>query len=146
VAIFPGAPVVSSSKKYLDISAETAPLLLEALTNNAARPSIQATQRRRSPGVGCGPPGPRCGSGGGRAAPAECCPCVTKTPDGQPLKPETIEVVRLDDAYNMNYELDAQRMIAHLTGTAMFTFRGEGRWGPTEFATAAQVNSLVDIN
>jgi serine/threonine protein kinase len=150
LAIFPGTPVVSSSNKYLDISAETAPLLLESLTNTAPRPSIQPTivlnDAGRQASVAALEARIRYCYGGGRVPPAECCPCVTKTPDGQPLKPESIEVVRLDDAYNMNYDLDAQRMIAHLTGTAMFTFRGEGPSGPTEFPTVAQVNNLVDIN
>lgn len=43
VAILPGTSLVSSSNKYVDISAATQPLLLEALTNIAARPSIQPT-------------------------------------------------------------------------------------------------------
>ncbi|OBJ96821.1 serine/threonine-protein kinase [Mycobacterium sp. 1245852.3] len=41
IAVFPGALVVSSSNRFVDITAQAPPVLLNALTGNAARPSIQ---------------------------------------------------------------------------------------------------------
>lgn len=41
IAVFPGAVVVSSSNRFVDITAQTPPVLLNALSGNAARPSIQ---------------------------------------------------------------------------------------------------------
>ncbi|MGE2815077.1 serine/threonine-protein kinase [Mycobacterium heidelbergense] len=41
VSVFPGALVVSSSNRFVDISAQAAPVLLNALAANATHPSIQ---------------------------------------------------------------------------------------------------------
>lgn len=41
IAVFPGAVVVSSSNRFVDITSQTPPVLLNALSGNAARPRIQ---------------------------------------------------------------------------------------------------------
>lgn len=41
IAVFPGAVVVSSSNRFVDITSRTPPVLLNALSGNAARPKIE---------------------------------------------------------------------------------------------------------
>ncbi|OMC39473.1 hypothetical protein A5744_21935, partial [Mycobacterium sp. IS-1264] len=150
VAVFPGTPVVSSSNKYIDISAATQPLLLEALTDTQARPMIQPTTTindagRRASQAALEARVRYCYSGG-HAAPPECCPCITQTDLGQPLKPETIHVIRFEDALDMTYELDANRMVVHVTGIMRYTIGGDDPSGPKQFLANTTVNSLVDIS
>jgi tRNA A-37 threonylcarbamoyl transferase component Bud32 len=152
IAVFPGTPLVSSANRYLDISAETQPLLLEALTDTAAHPAIQPTATVNDAGrqaikATLDARGHYCYSGG-RVAPPDCCPCLTHSVDGRPFKLETIQVVRLEDSVNMKYELDPSRMLVHVTGVMQYTFSGEattGPQGPSDFELNQTVNSLVDI-
>ncbi|WP_371328374.1 hypothetical protein [Mycobacterium sp. SP-6446] len=150
MAVFPGTPVVSSSNKYVDIGAASQPLLLEALTDTGARPMIQPT-------VTINDAGRRASQAAiearlrycynrGHVAPSECCPCITQTDLGQPLKLDTIEVIRFEDAVNMNYELDPNRMLVHVTGIMRFTFGGDDPSGPKQFLVNLTVNNLVDMS
>lgn len=153
VAIFPGSPLVSSANKYLDISAETQPVLLEALTNIAAHPAISPTATindagRQATKAAIVARTHYCYSGG-RLPPPECCPCLTHGFAGEQYKPETVQVVRLEDSMDMNYELDPSKMLVHVTGIVRYTFsaeRASGPPGPTEFLMKLQVNNLFDLS
>jgi type II secretory pathway pseudopilin PulG len=152
ISIFPGTPQVSSANRYIDITAPTAALLLEALTatppptitpaialNDAGRQaSLDAVDRRLhycfagvAPPAGCCPPGG--------------CPLISNT--GPSLDPDSLSISgsALDGTANIKYELDPNTMKVHVTGDMHYNARGTHQSQPITFRQTWTVDSTVDL-
>ncbi|MGE2817471.1 hypothetical protein ACQI5H_20345 [Mycobacterium heidelbergense] len=149
ISVFPGTPQVSSSNRYIDISAPTTPLLLEALTaanppaiapvvalNDAGRQaSLEAVDRRLH----------YCFAG--VASPAGCCPrgCPIISNNGANLDPDSMNLISLESTDNMHYELDPNVMKVHVTGDMRYSARGTHQSQPISFRQTWTVDSMVDL-
>jgi len=150
ISVFPGTPKISSSNRYIDISAPARPLLLEALTaanppaitpvialNDAGRQVSSETVDRRlhwcfagsAPSAGCCPPGG--------------CPQIFNT--GPSLDPDSLNLVSLESTDNINYDLDLNVMRVHVTGAMHYNARGTHQSQPITFRETFYVDSTVDL-
>jgi serine/threonine protein kinase len=152
ISVFPGTPRVGSANRYIDISAPTTALLLEALTaappptiapttalNDIGRQaSLEAVDRRLhycftgvAPPAGCCPPGG--------------CPIIGNT--GPSLDPDSLNIAGspLDGTKNMKYDLDPNTMKVHVTGDMSYNARGTHQSQPITFRQTWTVDSTVDL-
>ena len=151
ISVFPGTPKISSSNRYIDISAEARPLLLEALSaanppsitpvialNDAGRQVSSETVDRRlhwcfagaAPPAGCCPPGG--------------CPQIFNT--GPSLDPDSLNLVSLESTDNMNYDLDLNLLRVHVTGAMHYNARGTHQSQPITMRETFYVDSTVDLS
>ncbi|OMC49923.1 hypothetical protein A5745_05720 [Mycobacterium sp. IS-2888] len=150
ISVFPGTPQVSSSNRYIDIGAASTPLLLEALTaanpptiapaitlNDAGRQaSLEALDRRLH----------YCFAG--VAPPAGCCPpggCPVAENQGVNIDPDSTDLISLEGADNMKYELDPNVMKVHLTGAMHYSARGTRQSQVVSFRQTWYVDSMIDL-
>jgi serine/threonine protein kinase len=152
ISVFPGTPQVSSANRYIDISAPTTALLLEALTaappptiapaialNGIGRQaSLEAVDRRLhycftgvTPPAGCCPPGG--------------CPTVYNT--GPSVDPDTLSIAGspLEGTKNMKYDLDPNTMKVHVTGDMNYKAHGTHQSQPITYGLTWTVDSSVDL-
>jgi serine/threonine protein kinase len=149
ISVFPGTPQVSSANRYIDISADTTPLLLEALTNTAHPPtitpvialndvgrqaSLDALDRRLlycfagvQPPEGCCPPGG--------------CPITQNTG----VDPDSQKLVKLQSTQNMNYQLDPKTLRVHITGTLNYTAEGRMNSQTVPLRSTYTVDSQINL-
>ncbi|OMC57662.1 hypothetical protein A5747_01020 [Mycobacterium sp. IS-836] len=150
ISVFPGTPRVSSSNRYIDITAPTAAVLLEGLAavnpptiapvvalNDAGRQaSLEAIDRKLH----------YCFTG--VAPPSECCPpggCKPVYNNGPSLDPNSLNLISLENTDNMNYDLDANIMKVHVTGHMNYSATGTHQSQPIKFREDMQVDSFVDL-
>jgi type II secretory pathway pseudopilin PulG len=152
ISVFPGTQQVGSANRYIDISAPSTALLLEALAatppptiapaialNDTGRQaSLDAVDRRLhycftgvAPPAGCCPPGG--------------CPLFSNT--GPSLDPDSLSIAgsALEGTTNMNYDLDLNTMKVHVTGDMNYNARGTHQSQPITFRQTWTVDSTVDL-
>jgi serine/threonine protein kinase len=122
ISVFPGVVQVGSINRYIDITAPSKPVLLEALTAPVAdRPIIQPTAAlndagRQAAAAAMDAKLRYCFKG--VAAPPECCPkgCprLIELPPG--VDENTLRLENLENTQEMTYDLDANAMTVHVTG------------------------------
>ncbi|WAJ47988.1 serine/threonine-protein kinase (plasmid) [Mycobacterium sp. Aquia_216] len=115
VPVFPGALAVSSSNRFVDITAPTPPVLLNALTGNTAHPNIQ-------PVVTLNPTGVQAARTAvdnwehycyqGVAPPSECNALSTGD--------TTVSVIGPGDFSKAQFSLDPTTMVVAVSGTVVY--------------------------
>ncbi|WP_324291092.1 serine/threonine-protein kinase [Mycobacterium sp. Aquia_213] len=130
ISVFPGVIQVGSTNRYIDITAPSELVLLEALTAPAAnRPSIQPAvalndagrqaslaavdAKLRSCFNGVAPP-PEC-------CPPGSCPRLMQPPPG--VDQDTAKLENLENTQDMTYDLDPNTMTVSVSGT--FNYRAQ---------------------
>ncbi|MBO0884460.1 MAG: hypothetical protein J2P17_29835, partial [Mycobacterium sp.] len=115
IRVFPGTPQISSSNRYIDITAPTKPLLLNTLADTTHRPSIQPVAALNDAGRQASLDAidarvRYCVNGGPQ--PAGCCPngnCNVPPPPGGTdagIDGDTVKVLSVENTQDMTYELD----------------------------------------
>jgi serine/threonine protein kinase len=127
ISVFPGVVQVGSINRYIDITAPPKPVLLEALTAPATnRPSIQPTVALNDAGrqAALAAIDTRlhyCFNG--VPAPAGCCPkggCPRLREPIPGVDESTVKLQDLENTQDMTYDLDANSMTAHVSGTVNY--------------------------
>ncbi|WP_276553232.1 serine/threonine-protein kinase [Mycobacterium lentiflavum] len=152
ISVFPGTPHVSSSNRYIDITADTTPLMLEALTaadpptitpaialNDVGRQvSLETVDRRAH----------YCYAG---AAPPEgCCPpegcrqVVTTGPNA--IDNDSLNLDSLETTDNMHYDLDANTLRVHVTGVLHYRAHATQQGRPVNLHETIPVDGGVDLS
>ncbi|WAJ47987.1 protein kinase (plasmid) [Mycobacterium sp. Aquia_216] len=148
ISVFPGTPQVASSNRYIDITAATTPLLLEALTNTTSPPSI-------TPVIVLNDAGRQASLDAldrrlhfcfaGVAAPEGCCP-----PGGCALTTTGVDIdsqklITLESTQDVNYQLDPKMMKVHLTGTLNYHGEGTLHGQTVPLRSSFKVDSTIDL-
>jgi serine/threonine protein kinase len=116
VAVFPGALVVSSSNRFIDITAQTQPVLLNALSANASHPTIQ--------------PAATLNDTGRQAAKTAvdnwehyCYQGVAPPPECNTLSngDTTVSVLGAGDFSKAQFSFDPNTMLVTVSGTVVYT-------------------------
>jgi serine/threonine protein kinase len=150
ISVFPGTPQVSSSNRYIDITADTRPLLLEALTNTAHPPTIAPVITLNDAGrqasldaldrrlvycfAGVAPPEGCCPPGG--------CPVTQNTG----VEPNSQKLIKLQSTQNMNYELDPKTLRVHITGTLYYSAQATLHSQTVPLRSTYTVDSQADLS
>ena len=116
VAVFPGALAVSSSNRFIDITAQAAPVLLNALTANASHPSIQPAATLNATGLQAAKTAVdnwehHCQSG--VAPPPECATLSTGD--------NTVTVTSAGDFSKAQLTFDPAAMVVSVSGVIAYT-------------------------
>lgn len=151
VWVFPGTVQVSSANRYIDITADTKPLLLEALSETAAHPSIQPSMALNEAGRqatvaaantrlhhcfhGTKPPQECCDPDGCRALPGS-------TPG---INDDSIKLLNLESTQDMTYDLDANALRVRVTGTLIYSAEGLRYSRPLTFRQTMYIHGTVDL-
>ncbi|BBC69139.1 protein kinase (plasmid) [Mycobacterium marinum] len=151
VWVFPGTVQVSSANRYIDITADTKPLLLEALSETAARPSIQPSVALNEAGRqatvaaantrlhhcfhGTKPPQECCDPDGCRALPGS-------TPG---INDDSVKLLNLESTQDMTYDLDANALRVRVTGTLIYSAEGLRYSRPLTFRQTMYIHGTVDL-
>lgn len=152
ISVFPGTPHVSSSNRYIDITADTTLLMLEALTaanpptitpvivlNDVGRQvSLETVDRRAH----------YCYAG---AAPPEgCCPpegcrqVVTTGPNA--IDNDSLNLDSLETTENTHYDLDANTLRVHVTGVLHYRAHATQQGRPMNLHETLPVDGGVDLS
>jgi hypothetical protein len=127
IQVFPGVVQVGSTNRYIDITAPPKPVLLEALSAPATnRPTIQPTVALNDAGrqASLAAIDTRlhyCFNG--VPAPSGCCPkggCPRLREPIPGVDESTVKLENLENTQDMTYELDANSMTAHVSGTVNY--------------------------
>jgi hypothetical protein len=157
VSVFPGTLQIASTNHYIDITAASTPLLLEALTDTAARPSsvrpaITLNDAGRQASVAAVDARVHyCFNGAPLTA--ECCPhdaCHAPTvpvPGGSNagIDRNTVRVVALENTQDATYELDPNLMRVRFRATLNYQAEGQRFSQPTRFRQILFVDAVVDL-
>jgi hypothetical protein len=149
VSVFPGTPAVSSTNRYIDITAATKPLLLESLTDTNNRSSIQPTVALNDAGrqaslTAVDTKIHSCFTG--VAPPQGCCPPGGCQFTGGPgTDYDTLKIDKIESTQDMNYELDPNVMKVHVTGTINYSAQVQVNSQPKTLRDAMRVDSFVDL-
>lgn len=149
VSVFPGTPQVSSTNRYIDITAATKPLLLEALTDTGNRSGLQPTVALNDAGRQASLAAVDtkihwCFTG--VAAPPECCPPGGCQFTGGPgTNYDTLKIENIESTEGMNYELDPNAMKVHVTGLINYSAQVQVNSRPKTLRDAMRVDSFVDL-
>jgi serine/threonine protein kinase len=116
VAVFPGALAVSSSNRFIDITAQAGPVLLNALTTNASHPSIQPAATLNATGLQAAKSAVdnwehHCQSG--VAPPPECATLSTGD--------NTVTVTSAGDFSKAQLTFDPAAMVVSVSGVITYT-------------------------
>ncbi|WP_442791184.1 serine/threonine-protein kinase [Mycobacterium sp. Aquia_216] len=153
ISVFPGVIQAGSVNRYIDITAPSKAVLLEALTAPATnRPSLQPTVALNDAGrqaslAAVDTELRYCFKG--VAKPPECCPKDGCPPQPAPppgVDPDSVKLETLENTQDVTYDLDPNALTVHLSGT--FNYKAELMQysKPTTYRDAMRVqDSHVDL-
>lgn len=155
--VFPGTIQVSSANRYIDLTAPSVPLMLDALTDTTNRPSIQPVASLNDAGrqaalAALDAKVHYCYKGG--PLPADCCSngkCARVPPDpgtsDAGIDPDSITIISFESAQDMTYDFDPIQMRVHVSGRLNYSAQGQRFSQPTKFRQVLYLrDAMVDIS